>query len=220
MDDWNSPEFIAHYNRVYGTPLSVVLETLAPLALKPWDRFVDFGCGNGSFLALAGRQAGLAAGVDVSGGQLELARQTLAGLPQITLVESGFLDFSWESEPFTKALSRKALHHLSDAEKGVFFKRIRRWMTPGALFLIEDAVFDFDRDDLPLSMDRVLVEAEAFYGPAWKEKRPDFERCLKDEYPTGFPQWEKALAYGGFKVEERWQKTCFYGGILAKREDW
>ncbi|MBI5624175.1 MAG: methyltransferase domain-containing protein [Elusimicrobia bacterium] len=220
MDDWNSPEFVVHFSRVYGAPPGDILERLAPLELKPWDRFIDFGCGNGSSLALAGRQAGLAVGVDASERQLKLARESLSGLPQVKLIDSAFLDFSWEDDPFTKAMSRRALHHLSDAEKALFFKKAHDWLAPGSLFLIEDAIFDFDRDELPLSMPKVLAEAQAYYGADWRKKRPELERCLRDEYPSGFPQWEKALACGCFKIVERQQKTCFYGTILAKREKW
>ncbi|MDD5658228.1 MAG: methyltransferase domain-containing protein [Elusimicrobia bacterium] len=216
--DWRDPRFVAHYNALYALAAEAARPYLARLALKPEDRLVDFGCGDGSFLALAAPLVGEAVGVDGSPRQIELARLRLEGFPNAKLVRSGFLEFAPRGRTFTKAFSRKALHHLTDPDKEAFLRKSTDWLSPGALFLIEDGMFDFERRDLEENMPRVMEQARAHFGAAWEAKAGDFLHSLREEFPTGQDFWARALAAAGFRVLERWQKTCFLGGLLALRE--
>lgn len=221
LDDWSSPGFVAHYNGLYGMSPAEALAIIEPLQLGREDRFVDYGCGNGLFLALARPRTAGAVGVDSSPEQIKLARENLAGVPGVELVEMDLLRFAQEwggAAGFTKAFSRKALHHLDDAQKGSFFQGASRQLDRGALFLVEDAVFDFDKAELEARMPQVEREAQAFFGNLWPRKRADVLRTLANEFPTGWRQWEAALRQGGFDIVRRWQKTCFYGAILARND--
>jgi len=216
-DDWRSEGFVSHYNRLYGPGRAEVAAYLARLRLVPGDVFVDFGCGQGDMLAVAAETVQTVVGVDVSPQQLALARERLEGRSGARLIESAFLDFRWDGEPFTKGAARKALHHLDDQQKGEFLRQVAPHFAPGALFILEDGVFDFDRAELEARMPAVLEEAAVYYQDAWEAKRKDFVECLRHEFPTGRNAWEGAFAGAGFEIVDRWQASSFYGGLLARK---
>lgn len=216
--DWKDRGFVAHYNTLYGLSESEARPFLTRLDLKPSDSLVDFGCGDGSFLALTAPLVAKAVGVDGSPHQVELARQRLKALPQAEVVASGFLDFDPAGRTFTKAFSRKALHHLTDPEKQAFLRKVGPSFSAGALFLIEDGMFTFRREELAAHMPQVLSEAAVYFGEAWGAKQGDFLHLLREEHATGQDFWVEALAAAGFLVLERWNKNCFLGGLLAAKE--
>lgn len=216
--DWRDPGFVAHYNALYGLSEAEARPYLSRLALGPADTLVDFGCGDGSFLAWAAPLAGRAVGVDGSPPQFELARSKLKGLPNVEVIQAGFLDFDPSGRVFTKGFSRKALHHLTDPDKEAFLRRVAPSFAAGSLFLLEDGMFSFDRKDLVSRMPQVVQEAAAYFADAWQAKRGDFLHSLEAEFPTGQAFWAAAFEAAGFRVLERWNKTCFLGGLLARKE--
>lgn len=218
VGDWKNAGFVAHYNALYGLSQEEAEPYLQRLALVPADSLVDFGCGDGSFLALAVPRAGRALGVDGSAHQIELARRRLGGLANVELLASGFLDFDLAGRTFTKGFSRKALHHLSDPQKLEFLRRVGPCFPAGALFLLEDGIFPFERAQLEAHMPQVMAEGAAYFGDAWQAKRDDFLHMMREESPTGAGFWAAAFEAAGFRVAERWQKNCFLGGLLARKE--
>ena len=51
--DWQTPGFVGHYNALYGLAEEETRFYLEKLNLQSEDTLVDFGCGDGSLLALA-----------------------------------------------------------------------------------------------------------------------------------------------------------------------
>ncbi|MCX5795203.1 MAG: class I SAM-dependent methyltransferase [Elusimicrobia bacterium] len=216
--DWKDAGFVAHYNALYGLSEAEARPYLDRLALNRADSLVDFGCGDGSFLAWAAPLAGRALGVDGSARQAGLAREKLRRLPHVEVVESGFLDCGLAGRTFSKGFSRKALHHLTDPQKLEFLRRVGPFFSPGALFLLEDGIFPFERAQLEAHMPQVMEEGAAYFADAWPAKRDDFLHMMREEFPTGAGFWSAAFEAAGFRVAERWQKNCFLGGLLARKE--
>ncbi|NLI77694.1 MAG: class I SAM-dependent methyltransferase [Candidatus Riflebacteria bacterium] len=217
-DQWQEGGYADRYNRQYAFGEGEIGRFLAPLGLRPADVFVDFGCGNGEVLAAAAPRVARALGIDGSPRQVALARAAVAPWPHVEVRQAAFLDCDLAGPPVTRAVARKSLHHLTDPDKAAFFARVGTAFAHGGLFLIEDGIFTFDRATLEEHLPQVLADAEVWYGDRWPSIRADVLATLREEFPTGFTAWEAALRAGGFVVADRFQRTCFYGGILARRE--
>ena len=215
---WSQGSFVKKYNDIYQFGPKAIAAFLRPLSLKKKDVFVDFGCGNGAVVRAAAKRAAFALGIDNSTHQLRLARAAIKGLDNARIVKASLLECHLGKQMFTTGVSRKALHHLTDPEKKRFFRRISPNFASGALFLLEDAMFTFARKDLGRRMPEVMAQAAMYYGRKWEDIRPDFIALLADEYPTDMTVWEQALAAGGFVVVRHWQRTSFYGGMVAVKE--
>ena len=215
--DWKSQDYAAHYNKLYATPAEEFQALAAILRLAPGDRIVDFGCGNGDFLQAAMRVASSGLGVDISDEQLALARRKFAGDSRVEFIKTPFLDFAPGPRTFTRGFSRKALHHLTDGEKAVFFAKVGPHFEPGSLFLLEDGIMDFERADLEANWDRLMNDCAAYYGDLWEQKKADVSFCFRSEYPAGIKAWTAAFAAGGFKLLNTSKKSSFYGSILAEK---
>lgn len=215
--NWSDKDYSAHYNRLYATPAEEFRACLEKLELGSSDFLLDLGCGNGEFLELALPGISGAVGVDMSDSQLEQAARRFKGDARVKLVKSAFLDFRPEPGAFTRGFSRKALHHLEDADKPVFFERLGRGFKPGALFLLEDGIFDFERSELERNWPALMKDCETYYGAGWESKKSDVSFCFRQEFPTGIKAWTAALAAGGFSVIARERRSSFYGSLLAKK---
>lgn len=216
--DWKEKNFVERYNALYGPAGADFAAAAELLALCPGDFLADFGCGDGAFLEYAARLGLKAAGVDASLHQVQKAREKLRSNAKIEIVNSAFLDFDPGMRVFTKGFSRKALHHLDNAQKAVFFKNIGPAFGPGSLFLLEDGIFDFPRAELENRWAGLMIEAEKYYGAYWQAKRADVEYCFRSEFPAGAKEWAAAMAAGGFRPLRRVKKCSFYGSILAVKK--
>ncbi len=215
---WKNREFVEHYNRLYGVSEADIRAFLAPLQLGAGDTVVDFGCGNGSIIALAAAAVAQACGIDGSLDQVTLARRNLHGCGNVEIRHEGFLEVCLPVSHFTRGWARKALHHLTDPQKDEFFTRIGPAFKAGSLFLLEDGMFDFPREDLEEQWPRVMREAEIYYDDRWAAVRRDVEHTLRCEFPTGADRWLQAMSHAGFRPLEVRQRTCFYGSILAQKD--
>ena len=217
-ENWKDRRYVARYNSLYATPQEEFLKCAELLRLGPEDRLIDFGCGNGDFLAVALKTVSSAMGLDLSENQLGQAALRFKGDNRVELKRSAFLDLAPGPRTFTKGFSRKALHHLTDPEKKTFFTRAGKYFEKKALFLLEDGIFDFERADLDRNWPGLMKDCEAYYGSAWERKKKDVSFCFKEEYPTGIKAWTAAFAAGGFKIIKRERRSSFYGSLLAEKE--
>lgn len=217
MSNWQEQKLLDFYHTNFEFTAGQMNEYLKPLELAPGDIFIDFGCGNGALLDYAAPLVGRAVGVDISDLQLSVAARNLIRHNNVELIKGNFLESDFNGNLFTKGSARKTLHHLTDDEKYRFFEKHGKYFARDALFIIEDAVYDFAIEDLQENMERVFSEAREYYGSRWEAIRDGFGTMLSEEYPTDFATFEKALHFGGFEVIDKQQRTCFYATILARR---
>lgn len=211
-------DYAARHNDLFAGPGEEFLRCAELLRLAPGDRVVDFGCGNGDFLDAALRTAASAVGVDQAGSRLAVAALRFKGDSRLKLAKASLLGFDPAGETFTKGFSRKALHRLTDREKGLFFAKTGKIFAPGALFLVEDFIFDFERPDLDRNWPGLMKDCAAYYGASWERRKKEMIFCFRKEYPAGIKAWTSALAAGGFKVIRRSRRSSFYGSLLAEKE--
>lgn len=217
-ENWTREDYVKRYNSVYPIGEGEMRGYLELLQIVAEDTVVDFGCGQGDMLLFFSQHVKEAVGIDSSRPQAALARARLANSGNVRIIESSFLDCDLQGCKFTKGFARKALHHLTDPEKGVFFARISPYFERNSLFLLEDGIFDFDRGELQSRMPNLLEEAARYYGNGWETKKKDFLVTVQEEFVADFSAWEQAMSQGGFALVKRWQKTSFYGTMLAIKE--
>jgi ubiquinone/menaquinone biosynthesis C-methylase UbiE len=216
---WQDNKLVDWYNQNLQFEQKQMESYVEPLGLAGSDNFVDFGCGNGMLLAYVAPRVKTAVGIDSSPEQFLQAEERLKELNNVELINAGFLDCNLEGRLFSKASARKSLHHLTDDEKFVFFKKISKYLSPGALFALEDGIFAFEKACLSENQKTLFEEAERYYGNRWEMIREAFTDTIFNEYPADRQTWESAFRSGGFEIVVSEQITCFYGKIVARRVD-
>lgn len=215
--NWKAADYVKRYNRLYRFDRDEIDHYKELLQLTEDDAIIDFGCGNGDILKHFARDVRYALGVDSSEQQVAQARQSFSDVANVECIHSSFLGCELGNHVFTRGFSRKALHHLTDREKFIFFKEISGHFSEGALFLIVDGIFNFPGAELDKRMPALLAEAADYYGEQWKEKKGDFLNTMHNEYPGDIYTWRSILTEAGFTVINHVQKTCFYGHILCRK---
>jgi len=125
-----APSFGEWGARVVGDPWERFLEELA--ARLPADaRVLDLGCGNGKKTARLADRFDVT-GVDVSERQLALAR---IEAPNATLIHADFMELVAPAGTFDAVTALYSIVHVPREEHPALLDRIRRWLTPGGLFL-------------------------------------------------------------------------------------
>ncbi|MFC0005388.1 class I SAM-dependent methyltransferase [Micromonospora siamensis] len=117
----------ARYDAVNGGFSDVLLA-----AVRPGDRVLDVGCGNGQLTRLAARAGGgYAVGVDLSGPMLERARSSAAeeGLPDVEFVRADAQVHPFPPGAFDVALSRFGVMFFADPVAA--FANVGRALRPG-----------------------------------------------------------------------------------------
>lgn len=138
--------------------------------------------------------------------------------PNAELICSSFTSYKPQPNIFTKGFSRKALHHLTDAEKAIFAENIGPAFKSGALLYIEDGIFfEFERHELMANWEKLKEQAAQYYGEAWKAKEHDVMNSFLNEFPCGVKYWQSCLEKVGFKLIALMPKCSFYGGIMLQK---
>jgi cyclopropane fatty-acyl-phospholipid synthase-like methyltransferase len=114
---------------------------LTPLLarLPPGSRVLDLGCGAGVPIARALAERFDVTGVDLSAGQLALAR---AQVPGATFIRADMATVQFEHASFDAAVSFYAIFHLPREEHAPLLARIYRWLRPGGYLLASLAMTD------------------------------------------------------------------------------
>lgn len=216
--DWKDKDYTKHYNTLYATSAKEFGSYIDTLKLNNKDTLIDFGCGNGDFIFLAANKAKYAVGVDISEPQAAQAKEKVKNFKNAEIVLSSFLEYKPNNLLFTKAFSRKALHHLTNPEKEQFLLNISTSFAKDAIFLLEDGIFfDFPRSEIEKKLPELIADASRYYGSSWEAKKKDILHSFTQEFPAGASEWESFFNKAGFTVIQKIPKCSFYGTIIAKK---
>ncbi|HEX8684627.1 MAG TPA: class I SAM-dependent methyltransferase [Ardenticatenaceae bacterium] len=123
----------------YDAVLNWVVEKSATTA----DSVVlDLGCGTGNLSARLGAFKRLVC-VDISENMLALAREKLGGREGVEFVRADLLGyFDGEDVPgFDAIVSTYAIHHLTEDEKALLFRKVESALRPGGVAAFGDLMF-------------------------------------------------------------------------------
>ncbi|MEP6973073.1 MAG: class I SAM-dependent methyltransferase [Actinomycetota bacterium] len=101
---------------------------------------LELGCGSGAAAVMLsdGRSY---TGVDLSGGQLAIARERL---PDGTFLQADFTQLTFPDEAFDGVVSFFVFNHVPRAELAPTFSRVFRWLRPGGRFMLSLGAGDTD----------------------------------------------------------------------------
>jgi len=100
---------------------------------------LDLGCGTGVPIARALAERFGVTGVDLSAGQLALARRQVPGA---TFIQADMANVSFDEASFDAVVSFYAIFHLPREEHAPLLARIHRWLKPGGYLLVSLAMTD------------------------------------------------------------------------------
>ncbi len=166
---------------------------LAPLldALTPGSMVLDLGCGTGAPIARALARTHRVVGVDMSGGQLALAREQA---PSASLIRADMSTVAFRPALFDAVVSFYAIFHLPLVEHGPLIARIAEWLRPGGYLL---ATFSPEHEE---------GYTEDFFGQEmyWSN--------------LGMPEYRALLASSGFAIVSEGFVGHGYADAGAKEE--
>ncbi|MBP5429379.1 MAG: class I SAM-dependent methyltransferase [Elusimicrobiaceae bacterium] len=212
--DWKQADLAAWYNKNMRGDIT---NYAALFNFNDKDHLLDLGCGDGTLLALAAQKGAQVTGVDMADVQLELARQKLQGCKNATLLQRTLQEVDFAPNSFTKISMRKAIHHLTNDEKGLLIDKIHHWLTPGGILIIEDMILSFAlhrKDEKLPCLDR---DAAQFYAGKWPQVRDAVLTTLYKEFPCDLAQLTHHLLFTGFTITRILTPTCFYTTVIAEK---
>ncbi len=129
------------------------VESWTGAAARP--RLIDVGCGTGWYLDRLGDLCLERAGVDVSGGMLQLAR---CRLPGVTIAQADARDLPFPDRSFDIVLSTRVLTHVPELEP--LITETVRVLGPGGLAILTsiDARHHYQHTRLPVAGGHVVAD--------------------------------------------------------------
>ncbi|MBF0298997.1 MAG: hypothetical protein HQK51_09780 [Oligoflexia bacterium] len=214
-----------------------VINYLSTLKLNIYDFFIDFAFNKNNYLSYASSKVNFAIGIYDSQDESEKQFSDFFEYRNGLLIQSKLQNFnknilisSLENSvyskyfknlstiAFNKCSAKKSLHNLTDEQKQTFLTAIYPLLAHNALFVIEDYIFDFDKEHLDENMNFIINDAKKYYG---EEKfniiKKEFLSLLKDKFPTSINKWISIFNNSGYEIIFHKQYTCFYGKILVKK---
>ena len=109
---------------------------------------LDLGCGTGLELeAIFARFPDISVtGIDMTPSMLDECRRKYAG-KALTLIEGSYFDVEFGQAAFDAALSVETLHHFTHGEKRGLYRRLRRALQPGGVYIEADYMVDTQAEE-------------------------------------------------------------------------
>ena len=197
------PDFIAGYDRKQGYPdAEESLAAFAAHGLGADARVVDLAAGTGQFAIPAARRFGRVTAVDVSPAMVAELRKKAAGadVPNLEVVQAGFLSYEHAGPPADGVHTRNALHQIPDFWKAIALTRIADMLRPGGVLRLSDFVYDFQ----PREAGEIFGEwfANAATDPAAGYTAADYAEHITTEYSPYRWLLEPMLAAAGFEIAD------------------
>ncbi|MBF0276415.1 MAG: class I SAM-dependent methyltransferase [SAR324 cluster bacterium] len=105
-------------------------------------RVLDLGAGTGNLSLLLDGYEELVC-VDISAKMLEISENKLSSLEKIKFINEDLLGyFDISGNPFDSIVSSYAIHHLTEAEKLLLFRKLYHSLNPGGIAILGDLMFE------------------------------------------------------------------------------
>lgn len=197
------PNYVAGYDDKAQVDPVPDVALLAKRGMGPGSHVVDLGAGTGAFAFAAAATGADVIAVDVSTAMCEYmqARTEREDVPNVDVVQAGFLSFEQPAGSVDFVYSRNALHQLPDFWKVVAIERIAAMLRPGGTFRVLDLVFDLDPFEIAAGIEAWM--AGAVEDPAVGYTAPEFAEHVRIEHSTFTWLFEPMLERCGFDIVDR-----------------
>jgi ubiquinone/menaquinone biosynthesis C-methylase UbiE len=182
-----------------------VMEELAiirRLGLNGQSEVVDIGAGTGQFTLAVASVCSRVVAVDVSPVMLSVlkAKVSASRLPNVEVVQSGFLTYEHQGRQADFVYSRYALHHLPDFWKALALQRLRHIVRPGGVLRLWDVVYNFDPSEAKDRLDAWCATVGDNVEDGWTQA--DLAEHIRDEHSTFTWLLEPMMERSSFQIED------------------
>ena len=193
---------VSRYDAKEDAHATEELRLLKELGLNRHSEVVDIGAGTGQFTLAAASACARVVAVDISPVMLAAlkAKVSASGLPNIEVVQAGFLTYEHRGRQADVVYSRYALHHLPDFWKAVALGRLRQVVRPGGVLRLWDVVYNFDPVDAEARLEQWCATGGRDDGGDWS--RAELEEHVRDEHSTFTWLLEPIIERSGFEIQD------------------
>jgi SAM-dependent methyltransferase len=192
------PAYVAGYETKSGFDPSEDVAVLLGLGLDRDSTVVDLGAGTGVFALAVAPQCRDVIAVDVSPAMLAVLRERAVAVPNLRVVEAGFLSYVHDGPPAHVVYTRNALHQLPDFWKVLALDRIASMLRPGGILRLRDLVFDFEPAEAHERLEAWL--AGAVDDPRAGFTAAELAEHVRTEFSTFRWLFEPMLDRAGFTI--------------------
>jgi SAM-dependent methyltransferase len=209
--------YVAGYDKKAQFNPSEDIELLQALGLDETSTVVDLGSGTGTFALAAAALGASVVAVDVAPAMVDALRSRTGkqGLPNLTVVEAGFLSYRHEGDPADVVFTRNALHQLPDFWKVIALRRIAQILRPGGLLRLRDLVFDIEPDQVEETVEAWM--GSAVEDPAHGYTAPEFSEHVRSEFSTFTWLLDPMFPHAGFEVVDRDIRRSVYAAYTCRK---
>ena len=215
VDFSNQAEVEAYDQKQGSNSPEACRELLGRLSVGANDRVLEFGTATGNLTIEAAKRCQHAYGVDVSLPMLEYARVKAerAGVDNATFVHAGFLSYEHTSSLVDFAITKFALHHLSDFWKARALLNVASSLKVGGRLYLQDVIFSFSPRAAEREVEAWIQEVTGYSGFT----RSEFETHVRDEYSTFDWIMDGLLTRTGFEILEKNVESSTYVEYFCER---
>ncbi len=172
------------------------------LGLNEQSELVDIGAGTGQFTLVVASVCARVVAVDVSPVMLDVLKAKISAscLPNVEVVQSGFLTYEHQGRQADFVYSRYALHHLPDFWKVLALQRLRHILRTGGFLRLWDIVYNFDPSEANNRLDAWCATLNNNSQDGWN--RADLEEHIREEHSTFSWLLEPMIERSNFDIED------------------
>ena len=209
------PAYVAGYDAKSQVDPTPDVDALVALGMGEGSTVVDLGAGTGVFALAAAATGATVVAVDVAAPMVEALRGRTAGVPNVTVVQAGFLSYDHAGPPADIVHTRNALHQIPDFWKVVALQRIHDLVKPGGILRLRDLVFELEPGAIADGIE--AWKAGAVDDPARGYTAPEFAEHVRAEHSTFTWLLEPALERVGFEILDRQVGRSVYAAYTCRR---
>ncbi len=206
--------YVAGYDAKAQVDPTADVAALVALGMGEGSVVVDLGAGTGAFTFAAAETGATVIAVDVAAPMVAALEERAADLPNVTVVQAGFLSYEHEGPPADVVYSRNALHQIPDFWKVVALDRIHGTLRPGGVLRLLDLVFDLEPDGITDGIEAWM--AAAVDDPVRGYTAPEFADHVRSEHSTFTWLLEPMLERVGFEILDRFVARNVYATYTCR----
>ncbi len=208
--------YVRGYNRKAQVDPTADIRHLQALGLSADSTVIDFGAGTGVFAQAIAPLVKQVIAVDASPAMATYLRESMAqaALPNVSIVNAGFLSYQHVGEPVDFIYTRNTLHHLPDFWKTLALTRMHDLLAPGGILRIHDLIYDFPPAETNERLNAWF--ASAVDDPAVGWTAAELAEHVRTEFSTFRWLFEEMIERAGYTILECAYRRNVYGSYSCR----